>query len=170
LQYDLDMEGMMFRLRVPALAAALSLLVASPASADLTAFLGTTTTPSSRLARGIAVGAGILVLGFEFEYANTNDDPDASAPSLTTAMGNVLLQTPLAIGGLQPYVTTGAGIVREELGAHTETGFGVNVGGGVKVSLVGPLRLRVDYRMFRLGDDALYSPAHRLYAGLNLRF
>ena len=37
-------------------------------------------------------------------------------------------------------------------------------------SLVGPLRLRVDYRVFKLGSGALYSPAHRVYAGLNVRF
>jgi hypothetical protein len=35
---------------------------------------------------------------------------------------------------------------------------------------VGPLRLRVDYRAFKLGSGALYSPAHRGYAGLNLKF
>jgi hypothetical protein len=40
----------------------------------------------------------------------------------------------------------------------------------VKVSLAGPLRLRIDYRVFHLGSDALYSPSHRLYAGLNLKF
>jgi hypothetical protein len=44
-----------------------------------------------------------------------------------------------------------------------------NTGGGVKVSLAGPLRLRVDYRVFKLGSGALYSPAHRIYAGLNLK-
>jgi hypothetical protein len=70
----------------------------------------------------------------------------------------------------QPYFTTGAGIYRETLGAHQDTGLGVNTGGGVKVSLIGPLRLRVDYRVFKLGSDALYSPAHRIYAGLNLKF
>ena len=41
---------------------------------------------------------------------------------------------------------------------------------GVKMSLAGPLRLRVDYRVFKLGSGALYSPAHRIYAGLNLKF
>jgi hypothetical protein len=40
----------------------------------------------------------------------------------------------------------------------------------VKISLVGPLALRVDYRVFKLGSGALYSPAHRIYAGLNLKF
>jgi hypothetical protein len=38
------------------------------------------------------------------------------------------------------------------------------------VNLIGPLRLRVDYRVFKLGSSALNSPAHRLYAGLNLKF
>ena len=35
-----------------------------------------------------------------------------------------------------------------------ETGFGTNVGGGVKIDLVGPLRLRLDYRVFKLTDDS----------------
>jgi hypothetical protein len=85
-------------------------------------------------------------------------------------MGNVLLQTPFPIGGFQPYITTGAGLFRETLGAHQETSGAFNTGGGVKVNLVGPLRLRVDYRVFKLGSGALYSPAHRIYAGLNFKF
>jgi hypothetical protein len=40
----------------------------------------------------------------------------------------------------------------------------------VKVTLAGPIRLRVDYRVFKLGSGALYTPAHRIYAGLNLKF
>jgi hypothetical protein len=67
-------------------------------------------------------------------------------------------------------VTAGAGVFRERLGRSTDTGVAPNLGGGVKIDLAGPLRLRVDYRAFRLGDDAFYSPSHRLYAGLNLRF
>jgi hypothetical protein len=85
-------------------------------------------------------------------------------------MGNVLLQTPFAILRLQPYFTTGGGVYRERLGNREETGFGLNTGGGVKISLAGPLRLRLDYRVFKLGNDALYSPSHRFYAGLNLKF
>ncbi len=92
------------------------------------------------------------------------------APSLTTGMGNVLLQTPVAIFGFQPYFTTGGGLYHETLGTHGETSFGLNTGGGVKVSLAGPLRLRVDYRLFKLAGSALYSPVHRVYVGLNLKF
>jgi hypothetical protein len=155
-----------------ALAALLLVAYAAPARADITAFIGANTTPDNRQTRGFAVGAGLLVIGFEFEYADTTDSttPGTLAPSLKTGMGNVLLQTPFAIAGFQPYFTTGGGIYRETLGAHQDTGFGLNTGGGVKVSLIGPLRLRVDYRVFKLGSGALYSPAHRVYAGLNLKF
>jgi opacity protein-like surface antigen len=75
----------------------------------------------------------------------------------------------VAIFGVQPYFTTGAGLYRETLGTHQDTSFGFNTGGGVKITLIGPLRLRVDYRVFKLGSDALYSPAHRIYVGLNLK-
>lgn len=152
--------------------AALLLLAATaaPARADITAFLGATTTPATRAVRGGAFGAGLLIIGFEAEFAVTPDDPSAGAPALTTGSGNVLLQTPFEIFGFQPYVTTGAGFYRETLGDHQDTSVALNTGGGVKFTLAGPLRLRVDYRVFKLGSDALYSPAHRIYVGLNLKF
>jgi hypothetical protein len=153
-----------------AMVCAIGLLVASPAAADVTVFVGATTTPATRAVRGGAFGAGLLVIGFEAEYASTPDDLKDAAPSLVTGSGNVLIQTPFAVLGLQPYLTTGAGLYREKLGTHQDTSFELNTGGGVKITLAGPLRLRVDYRVFKLGSDALYSPAHRIYAGLNLKF
>ena len=159
----------MSRTRLP-IFVILGLLAASPARADITGFLGANTTPESRQVRGGAFGFGILVIGAEFEYAFTPDDPLASAPSLKTGMGNVILQTPVAFMGFQPYFTVGAGVYQEELGTHSDLNVGFNTGGGVKVSLVGPIRLRVDYRVFKLGSGALDSPAHRIYAGLNLKF
>jgi hypothetical protein len=155
---------------IAATAIVLIAMAAAPARADATAFLGANTTPSNRPVKGFAVGMGLLIVAFEFEYATTSEDVAATAPSLKTFMGGVLLQTPVAIFGFQPYFTTGGGIYRESLGAHAETGAGTNVGGGVKMSLAGPLRLRVDYRVFKLGSGALHSPAHRIYAGLNLSF
>ena len=150
--------------------AALLLAVAAPAAADATIFAGTTSTPSNRTARGFAIGAGLLVVAFEFEYASTGEDLAEQAPSLRTGMGNVLLQTPFAIMGLQPYVTTGGGFYRERLDAHQETHFGVNTGAGLKISLLGPVRARIDYRIFKLRGGALHDTVHRAYAGLNLRF
>ena len=160
----------MTRLRHLAAAGLLVLTTAAPARADLTAFIGANMTPANRQVRGGAIGMGLLIIGFEAEFAFTPDDPEAAAPSMKTGMGNVILQTPVALFGLQPYFTTGGGLYRETLGAHRNTGVGLNTGGGVKVNLAGPLRLRVDYRIFKLGSDALNSPAHRIYAGLNLKF
>jgi hypothetical protein len=160
----------MTRVRHLAAAGLLILTVAAPARADVTAFIGANMTPANRQVRGGAFGIGLLVVGFEAEYAFTPDDPRATAPSLQTGMGNVMLQSPVPFFGIQPYFTTGGGLYRETLGLHRSTGVGLNTGGGVKVNLVGPLRLRVDYRIFKLGSGALNSPAHRIYAGLNLKF
>jgi opacity protein-like surface antigen len=159
----------MTRIRTAGIAVALLALTAIPARADLTAFIGANTTPANRQVRGAALGFGLLVVAFEVEYAYTPDDLTATAPSLKTGMGNVILQTPVAFMGFQPYFTTGGGLYQEELGTHSDTGIGFNTGGGVKVSLAGPIRLRVDYRVFKLGSGALNSPAHRFYAGLNLK-
>jgi opacity protein-like surface antigen len=160
----------MARFRTLVLTGCLALAAAAPAHADITGFIGANTTPANRQVRGLAVGAGLLIVGFEFEYAFTPDDASASAPSLKTYMGNVLLQSPFPFLGFQPYFTTGGGLYQETLSTHDTTSFGLNSGGGVKVSLAGPIRLRVDYRVFKLGSGALNSPAHRVYVGLNLKF
>jgi opacity protein-like surface antigen len=161
--------GTMLGIRTLAAATAFLLVASAPARADITAFLGANTTPANRQVRGAAVGFGVLVIGFEFEYAFTPDDPEAAAPSLRTGTGNLVLQTPV-LAGFQPYFTTGGGFYQEELGPHSDSGFGLNTGGGVKVSLAGPIRLRVDYRLFRLGSGALNTTSQRIYAGVNLKF
>jgi hypothetical protein len=42
--------------------------------------------------------------------------------------------------------------------------------GGAKISLAGPLRLRVDYRIFNLHGSPRHNPVQRWYAGINLKF
>ena len=160
----------MRRLRTTMLALVLLAGSAAPAWADATVFLGAVTTPTNRMTHGVAIGIGLVVIGFEFEYSSTDEDPATAAPSLAIASGNGVLQTPFPIKGFQPYVTAGGGIYRERLGTIENTALAPNVGGGVKISLAGPLRLRVDYRVFQLGGGALYSPSHRFYVGLNLKF
>ena len=138
-------------------------------SADVTAFLGSARTPSHRTARGFALGMSFVLLGFEFEFSDSLEDQITGAPSLRTGMFNVLLQTPSPFG-LQFYATVGGGLYRERLGAVQETNGGINAGGGVKLTLVGPLRARVDYRVFTLQGNPLFSRPKRIYAGLNLAF
>jgi hypothetical protein len=156
-------------IRATLLSAAM-LVVPSAAAADITAFLGVNPTPSSRALRGFSGGFGLLIVGFEFEYANSSEDVDELAPGLQTYMFNGLLQTPVDIAGMQFYGTAGAGVYRETLADVTETHVGINVGGGVKMKLAGPLRLRLDYRVFTLQGDPRHSKPQRFYAGLNLRF
>jgi hypothetical protein len=146
------------------------LVMTRSASADATLFLGNNATPSSRPVKGFAVGAGLLVVGVEFEYATTSEELEKGAPGLRTGMGNLLLQTPFAIAGIQPYFTTGGGLYRETLATRQETQVGINTGGGAKISLLGPLRARVDYRIFKLRGDPLHDVVHRVYGGINLRF
>ena len=61
---------------------AAALLVPTMASADVTAFLGTTTTPSNRMVKGFSGGIGLLIVAFEVEYANTNENLVKAAPQL----------------------------------------------------------------------------------------
>ena len=141
-----------------------------PAAADVTAFIGITPTPENRALRGFAFGFGLLVIGFEFEYANAGEDLDEGLPSLRTGSGNVLFQTPIEFKGMQFYATTGGGIYRERLGDVQETHVGTNLGGGAKIRLAGPLRVRLDYRVFRLQGEPLHQTYQRFYAGANLAF
>ena len=140
---------------------------ATPARADVTAFLGLSPTPENHAVRGISAGISILIVGFEFEYANLSEDDDELLPGLRTYSGNVLVQTPTST---QLYVTAGAGGYQERLGDAQETHVGINVGGGAKISLIGPLRVRLDYRLFTLKGSPLNSTYQRFYVGANLAF
>jgi len=154
-----------------------------PAYADATLFIGTTDVSSAANAsrqttKGFAIGAGLLIVGFEFEYASTAEDEDRLSPSLHTGNGNVYVQTPVPIAGLRFYATAGGGVYREKTTVTatelTKTGITSNTGGGVKISLLGPLKARLDYRVFKLLGDkpqpTWKSTVQRLYAGINLSF
>jgi hypothetical protein len=147
---------------------ALLLLIPAPAFADITAFLGLLNKPDTRPTRGFAAGIGLLVVAFEFEYANAAEDLVEGRPSLTTGMGNLVVQTPFS--KLQFYGTVGGGVYRERLGDVQETNLGTNIGGGVKFALLGPLRARLDYRIFNFRGEPIHPTVQRFYAGLNLKF
>ena len=155
--------------------AALLLFTAGPAFADLTGFIGITATPANRPVAGAAIGTGLLIVGFEFEYSSTNEKLTSTpvAPSLRSYMFNGLLQTPFPIARMQFYGTLGGGVYHETLSTQpsgNQTNLGTNIGGGAKISVIGPLRLRVDYRVFTLRGTPRHTPVQRVYAGINLKF
>lgn len=149
-------------------AAWLVLLTPSLAWADATAFWGFNSTPTHRSAKGFAFGVSLIVFGFEYEYCKTSEDELQAAPALTTHMGNVLLQTPT--GRAQLYFTAGGGFFSETYRDFETNSFGTNLGGGVKFTLAGPVRVRFDYRVFSLHGDPLYSHPKRFYGGVTIAF
>jgi hypothetical protein len=149
-------------------AIALLALLPTPARADATAFWGLNTTPHDRAAQGVAIGFGLIVFGAEFEYAGAKTDTTNGSPSLTTASFNGLVMTPTS--GFQLYATVGGGVFREQLLNQRETSIGTNAGGGVKIGLMGPFRLRLDYRVFKLEGSPVYPVVKRFYVGINFKF
>ncbi len=162
----------MARLRAHAVAllAVWLIIPATPARADVTAFIGSMVTPWSARTTGVAVGMTVIVVGVEFEYAASPEDASTLTPGLTTGSLNVLVQAPFAVKRVVVYGTAGAGLYRQQLGAAEKTGTEINVGGGVKIGLAGPLRLRLDYRILTLRDAPVVGRPQRFYAGLNLAF
>lgn len=156
----------------PILALSMAILAstAAPARADITAFLGLSPTPERHTVKGFSGGLSLIVVGFEFEYSHLGEETLEGLPALKTYSGNFLVQTPVEVKGTQFYATAGAGGYQEYLGPREETHFGVNFGGGVKVRVLGPVRLRLDYRVFQLRGEPLYPTYQRFYAGANIAF
>jgi hypothetical protein len=145
-------------------------LVPAAAHADLTVFLGRNTAgDEGSTTRGFAFGASVLMVGFEFEYGSTSEDQTRGVPSLKTTTGTVFLQT-FGIPAVQLYIGTGGGVYRERLATDEETAFVLGTGGGGKIKLAGPLRVRVDYRIFNLKGNPRHDTVQRIYVGANLAF
>ena len=150
------------------LACAFLAATAAPARADITAFLGLSPTPENHGVKGFGVGVGLLIVGFEFEYANLSEDTFEQLTGLKTYSGNVLVQTPTP--NVQLYGTIGAEGYQETLGNIDEKHYGTNIGGGAKINLVGPFRVRLDYRIFKMQGSPVQDVYQRFYVGANLKF
>jgi len=140
----------------------------APAAADLTGFIGFSPTPDTRSAKGVAIGVSLIVVGFEFEYSHIVEDQAKGTQGLTTGMGNLMVMTPTY--KLQLYGTTGGGLFHESYRSTGTTSFGTNIGGGAKLALAGPIRLRLDYRVFNLNGNPLYKRVQRFYGGISVAF
>lgn len=141
-----------------------------PAHADITAFLGLSPTPARHTVKGLSGGLSLLVVGFEVEFSHLGEDTLDALPGLKTYSGNVFVQTPIEVMGTQFYATAGGGAYQEYQSAREEAHFATNFGGGAKIRILGPVRLRLDYRVFRLKGAPLYSTYQRFYAGANIAF
>jgi opacity protein-like surface antigen len=141
------------------------------APVNVTAFAGAAMTPDPQVATGIAVGLKPrpIPVTLEFEYSRSGSDPAAGVPAIGTFSANILLQFPVQASRHQWYGTFGVGVYGLSLDGEVSEPEGVwNVGGGAKIAIAGPLKLRVDYRAFRLAPIAgeYHSHVHRLYMGI----
>lgn len=173
------------RVSVPAAACLMLLATAAPARADVTWFLGTTRRPAPLLVpagtstkstmagtTGLAAGLSLIVVGFEVEGSSTFENTTKQVPGMKIGMASGLVQTPT--GSTQLYAAAGGGLYRESLStgaagsAHTD--LITNIGGGLKLALAGPLRLRIDYRVLHLRGKTSGANIQRFYAGVNVKF
>jgi len=167
-----------FALRCASLCVMALTLSAAPAVAqirespvNITAFAGVAMAPGPHPAIGVAVGhkprPGPVSL--EFEYWRSRRDPAAGVPAIGTFAVNILTQPSRQRSRFQFYGTFGVGLyalLRDpQVSEVTEAR---NIGGGAKVTLAGPLKLRMDYRAFFLAKlDGDYPPnEHRFYVGI----
>jgi opacity protein-like surface antigen len=143
---------------------------AVPARADLTVFAGLQNAPAVRPSTGIGLGFGLLLVGWEVEIARVTQETENLAPSIASGTASVYVQNPIPISGVQVYAIAGAGLYRERLAdVYEQNDVHVALGGGAKIQLIGPLKLRLDYRFFKLRDSRSENP-QRVYAGLTLSF
>jgi len=157
---------------MPVLALVLLVSSAAPARAQstyLTPYIGSSFNSTfddydfgTKLHYGAALTwLGSSGIGFEvdFGYAPTFFEPGEdelfdfeSKGNVTTLMGNLVLGG--GGGGFKPYASGGLGLMRSriegvsDLFEYTDNGFGVNVGGGVRVGS-GNFGLKGDVRYFR---------------------
>lgn len=157
-----------------------ALIVAVPSgarAADAAVLLGLMTLNGPRPAIGVAIGHAPSVAGFEIEYLATLGRGSADQSVAGGIFGNLIVQ-PVMIGNLQPFAIVGLGIWGETFadGAGTGVSGAKDIGGGIKVRLADPLKLRLDYRLFLVGSapDASRLPSttrpQRISAGLHVVF
>jgi hypothetical protein len=138
---------------------------------NLTAFAGLAMAPDPHAALGVAVGVRPRPgpVSLEFEFSRSRSDPASGVPAIMIFAGNILIQLPAQGSRFQFYGTFGGGIYFQLFDHHSgEPDDAPSFGGGVKVTLAGPLKLRMDYRAFRLAPMAgeYHSNEQRLYTGI----
>ena len=157
------------------------LATAGPASADATVYAGAVTGGGSRSVVGGAIGffpreTG-AVIGFEIDHMRTIGGVTPSRPRIESSGGALLVQVYVVPRRFQAYGALGGGVFSQDGGDQTAAGIAANFGGGIKITLAGPLRIRLDYRLFVLSqnpDQSLealsYKHPQRVTAGLALAF
>ena len=165
--------------RVIGFIALMFVVTATPARADAIAFMGAITGNNGTPAIGVAFGRFPQeldsIVGFDLEIVRTPGGPRSGRSWIETFGGNLLVQWSVHRRALM-YAAGGPGVYAETTGDGGGTdlvGYG-NAGGGIKISVAGPLMVRLDYRLMIIGhaDASAEVPRHRHRAtvGFGLAF
>jgi hypothetical protein len=157
--------------------AALFLMHPVSAQADATLLAGLMSVGGSRPSLGVAYSYCPSLAGFEIEYLGTIGGRTAGHSSAGGIFASLIVQ-PVTIARFQFFAIAGFGVWGEKFADGKGTGAmdAKNIGGGVKIALAERVRLRLDYRLFVLGDveDGSRDPGtrrpQRVSAGLHLVF
>ena len=138
---------------------------------NATIFTGFVPTPAVRPTMGFAFGGGIAPTGFELELARTGSRLSKGAPALQTFMVSFFGSFPIPVKRLRVYGIGGIGLWNEQFeDGHGAGEFGKNLGIGALYEIAGPLKARLDYRVFffNSSQDAtpVYAHPQRLTVGL----
>jgi hypothetical protein len=164
----------------PAWLVALMIMIPVSARADGTVLVGLTSVGALRPSFGFSFGYRPSAVGVEVEYVSTFPQNSPGGYSAGGIFGSVFVQ-PVTISNVQIFAVGGVGVWGEGFTGGKRTGVlnAGNVGGGVLVALAGPLKLRLDYRLFLLGqvseaEVGAIAPSRkhpqRIAAGLHFTF
>jgi hypothetical protein len=153
----------------------LIVMIPVSARADATVLVGLMSVGGPRPSVGWAFSYCPSVVGFEIEYFGTPGGVTADHSSAGGIFASVIVQ-PATTSNIQFFAIGGLGIWGETFDDGGGISNAKSVGGGVKIGIAARLMLRLDYRLFVLGDleDSSRGPTtkypQRLSAGLQFVF
>jgi hypothetical protein len=148
------------------------------ARADGTVLLGLMSVDGLHPLFGFSYGYRPSAVGFEIEYLSTLGGSTKASSSAGGIFASLIVQ-PVTISNVQVFAIGGFGIWGESFAGGKGTGVldAKNVGGGVLIPLAATISLRLDYRLFLLGEveevgSVAPSAKHpqRIAAGLHVAF
>ncbi len=151
-----------FALLVPLIVLAGAPTAAAQTSGSMTVLTGVYSAARAKPAIGYAWGFGKAGGGGELEYAGTRGSGE-EAGSITLAW---FIPTPLKVRRSPVYGIAGFGAYADSHRAELQET--IVAGMGTKVQVAGPIKLRIEYRLFLLRDA--FPPPRRLSAGLSVGF
>jgi hypothetical protein len=132
-----------------------------PGISEITAYGGITLNGSDEPTAGIALTLNMTPqVGLEAEVGVIFADDEVIMLS-----GNAVLNLGTGISVIVPYITGGAGILK-----NGSTDIALNVGGGFKLFIEPAIAFRGDFRVFLTSESGDIEDLERFYAGVDFLF